>query len=83
MEIKVLGPGCARCLKLYEETRAALAEAGVAASLSKVERLDEIMAYRVLMTPALVVDGEVKCAGRLPSRPELIAWLTAAAKREG
>ena len=83
MEIKVLGVGCAKCKKLYEEAQKAVAQSGVEASLTKVEKIDEIQKYGVLMTPALVVDGEVKCAGRVPPIPEMISWMTTAATKEG
>jgi len=79
MDVKVLGTGCAKCRKLYDEAREALAQSGVAADLVKVENIDEILAYHVLLTPALVVAGEVKSAGRIPSRAELVSWFVAAA----
>jgi len=82
MEIKVLGPGCARCKRLFEEAQRAIAQSGRQASLIKVERIDEIQSFGVLMTPALVVDGEVKCAGRIPPLAELVAWISAAAQKE-
>jgi small redox-active disulfide protein 2 len=81
MEIKILGTGCARCKKLYDETATAIARLGVAALLAKVEKLDDIMAYKVLMTPALVIDDEIKAAGRIPSQAELTVWITTAATR--
>ncbi len=79
MDVKVLGPGCAKCRKLYEETDKALKQLGLAATLTKVEKLAEIAAYNVLMTPALVIDGQVKAAGRVPSTAELTNLLTTAA----
>jgi small redox-active disulfide protein 2 len=72
MLIKVLGPGCARCQDLYAETRKALGLAGVEAQLLKVEKLDEIMEHGVMMTPALVINDEVKCAGRMPPAREIV-----------
>ncbi|HEY3452421.1 MAG TPA: thioredoxin family protein [Myxococcales bacterium] len=81
MEVKVLGTGCAKCKKLYEATEKALQELGVSATLTKVEKLDEIMAFNVLMTPALVIDGEVKSAGRIPNAAELRNLLTTAAAK--
>lgn len=75
MELKVLGTGCAKCNKLYEEAQKAIAESGVAADLSKVEKLDDIASYGVMMTPALVVDGEVKSAGRIPKTAEIVGWI--------
>ncbi len=79
MDVKVLGPGCAKCKKLYEETDQAIKQLGLAATLTKVEKLAEIAAYNVLMTPALVIDGQVKAAGRVPSTAELTNLLTTAA----
>jgi small redox-active disulfide protein 2 len=82
MDIKILGTGCAKCRKLHEETDKAVKALGLTASISKVETIQEIMAYKVLMTPALVIDGEVKAAGRVPSAAELANLLTTAARKE-
>ena len=82
MDIKVLGTGCARCTQLYNLTQKAIAQLGLTATLTKVENLADIMAYRVLTTPALAINGEVKVAGRLPSGAELTNWLTTAAAKE-
>ena len=82
MKIKVLGTGCAKCKKLYAEAEKAIASAGVAANLEKVEKIDEIMKYGVMVTPALVIDNEVKASGRIPSTAEMVAWLTGAAAKE-
>ena len=81
MEIKVLGTGCAKCKKLYAEAEKAIAQAGVAATLTRVEKLDEIMAFGVMVTPALVVDGEVKCSGRIPGTKEISGWLAPTAAK--
>ncbi len=83
MEIKILGPGCINCKKLYAEAEKAVAASGMQASLTKVEKIDEIMKYGVMTTPALVVDGEVKCSGRIPQVPEIVSWLTTAASKNG
>lgn len=80
MDIKVLGTGCAKCKQLFAEAEKAIAEAGVAADLSKVEKLDDIMAFGVMMTPALVIDGQVKCSGKLPKAAEIVGWINAAKK---
>ena len=82
MEIKVLGSGCAKCKKLFAEVEKAVAKAGVTASVEKIEKIDEIMKFRVMATPALVIDGEVKCSGRIASVPEIVGWLTAAAAKK-
>jgi small redox-active disulfide protein 2 len=83
MEVKVLGTGCAKCKKLYAEAEKAVAASGVSASLSKIEKIEEIMKFGVMTTPALVVDGEVKCSGRIPQVPEIVSWLTTAAAKNG
>ncbi len=79
MDIKVLGPGCNNCKKLYSETEKALQQLGLEATLTKVEKIDEIIAFHVMSTPALVVNGTVKAAGRIPSQAELVSWLATAA----
>lgn len=81
MQIKVLGTGCAKCKLLYGEAEKAVAASGIAVDLTKVERIEEIMKFGVIMTPALVVDGEVKASGRIPKSSEIVSWImTAAAK---
>ena len=80
MRIKVLGPGCAKCKKLYAEAEKAVAGAGVAAELEKVEKVDEIVAYGVMMTPALVIDEKVVLSGRVASSADIAKLIAAAAK---
>ncbi|MDD8024934.1 MAG: thioredoxin family protein [Acidobacteriota bacterium] len=75
MDIKVLGMGCARCHDLEKRVHQALAEAGVAAEVEKVEDIQKIMTYRVMATPGLVIDGVVKSAGRIPSVEEIKNWI--------
>ena len=75
MEIKVLGPGCAKCKKLYQETEKAIAALGVDAALEKVEKIDEIVNYGVALTPALVIDGEVKSTGKALRQNEIVALI--------
>ena len=80
MKIDVLGTGCAKCDKLYDEARQALADSGVPGTeLRKVEKIDEIVAYGVAITPALVIDGEVKSAGKVPRAADIVTWIKAAA----
>ena len=69
--IKVLGSGCATCKQLESVVREVVAASGIDATVEKVEDIQQIMAYNVLSTPVLVVDEEVKCSGRIPSREEL------------
>jgi small redox-active disulfide protein 2 len=83
MKVLVLGTGCARCDKLFAEARKAVAASGAAVELGKVEKIDDIISYGVMMTPALVVDGEVKCSGRVPKVAEIASWITAAAAKNG
>lgn len=75
MEIKVLGPGCSKCNKLFEETRKAIDETGVDATLEKIERIDEIADHGVMFTPALVIDGEVKSSGKVLTAAKIAALL--------
>lgn len=70
-KIKVLGPGCPKCLKLYEQTQAAIKELGLDCELEKVSDIMEITNYGVMMTPALVVDDVVKFYGKVPSLEDL------------
>jgi len=71
MIIKVLGSGCANCKKLEENTRKAVEELGIEATIEKVTDFKKIMAYGVMKTPALVVDEKVKIMGRVPSADEI------------
>jgi small redox-active disulfide protein 2 len=80
MKIKVLGPGCAKCKKLYAEAEKAVAAAGVPVEIEKVERIDEIVAYGVMMTPALVIDEKVVTSGRVVSSGDIARLITTAAK---
>lgn len=78
MEIKILGSGCPKCKRLEKLARQAAEEAAVEASFVKVTDMDDIMRYPITSTPALVLDEDVKCSGRLPRKDEIIAWLQAA-----
>lgn len=71
MNIKILGPGCPNCEALEKLVINALAEMDIAASLDKVKNMEDIMKYNVLMTPALVINEEVVCSGRLPQKEEI------------
>jgi small redox-active disulfide protein 2 len=78
MIIQVLGTGCSKCRKLYELVNQAVQETGVDALVEKVEDIQQILAYQLLATPGLVIDGYVKVAGRLPSLDEIKRLLAAA-----
>lgn len=75
MEIKVLGPGCAKCKQTEQIVREAVAAAGVEAMVEKVTDIMEIAGYGVFGTPAVVVDGEVKSVGKIPKKEEVLDWL--------
>ena len=76
MKIEVLGPGCAKCKTLYENTQKALEESGRSAEVVKVQDIPSIMKYGVMSTPALVVDGKVKLSGKVPSVAEIMELLS-------
>jgi len=67
MNIKILGTGCANCKKLEANVKDAVRELGIDATVEKVENLQDIMAYGVMRTPALVIDEKVKISGRVPT----------------
>ena len=71
MKVQILGTGCAKCKALTENAKKALEIAGVEAEIEKVEDIKEIMEFNVLMTPCLVIDGEVKSAGRVLSPEDI------------
>jgi small redox-active disulfide protein 2 len=71
MKIQVLGTGCPKCNKTYENVRQAVSEAGIDAEVEKVEDLKAIMEFNVMMTPAVAVDGDVKISGKVPSVEEI------------
>lgn len=74
-KIQVLGTGCAKCTALMANVEAAVKALGVEATVEKVEKITEIMKFNVLMTPALVVDGQVKSAGRVLSPDDIKKFL--------
>ena len=75
MEIKVLGPGCAKCQQTEKIVRDAVQESVVDATVDKVTDLMEIAKYGVFGTPAVVVDGEVKSVGKIPEKQEIMTWI--------
>jgi small redox-active disulfide protein 2 len=72
MEIKILGTGCPKCISLEKAARQAVDKAKVEATVSKVEDILKIMQYGVMVTPALVVDGEVVVQGRVAGVEEIM-----------
>ena len=75
MEIRILGTGCAKCNKLEEMVREAVSDLEIDAELIKVTDINEILEYDIMITPGLVVDGEIVCSGRLPKKDEIRNWL--------
>lgn len=71
MEIKVLGPGCAKCKTAYNVVEKVIKENNADVTLTKVSDIEEMMSYNIMSTPAIVVDGVVKIKGRVPSESEI------------
>ena len=74
-KIEVLGTGCSNCVRLEKNTREAIAMAGIEAEITKVTDYAEIMAYGIMSTPGLVIDGKVVSYGRVPSADDILPWL--------
>jgi len=75
MKIQVLGTGCAKCKQLTASAEKAVAELGLGVPVEKVEDIREIMKFKVMSTPALVVDGQVRSAGKVLSPEDVKAYL--------
>jgi small redox-active disulfide protein 2 len=75
MLVKILGPGCPKCKEAEKVVREAVQEAGVAADVEKVSDIKDITMHGVFTTPAVVIDGEVKCVGKVPSKKDVLSWL--------
>jgi len=76
MEIKILGPGCAKCNKTEKLVREAIDETGVDASVEKVSDMMQIASYGVFGTPSVIIDNAVKCTGKVPKKNDIKSWLT-------
>ena len=70
-KIQILGPGCQKCEQLAEATKQAAEVLGIKYELEKVTKINDIMSFGVMVTPALVVDGQVKIVGKVPSGEEI------------
>lgn len=76
IKIQVMGPGCPKCKKAAELASAALAESGIDGEVIKITDFQEIAQFGVFSTPALAVDGEIKAVGKVPSKAEILSWLS-------
>jgi small redox-active disulfide protein 2 len=76
MKIEVLGTGCSKCKKTKETIEKVVKQSGVEAEVVKVEDIEKIMSYGVMVTPAVVIDGEVKLAGKVPDEKEIKKWIS-------
>ncbi len=77
-KIQILGTGCMRCRNLTANAERAVQELGIEAEIEKVTEVQDIIKFQILMTPGLVIDGQVKSAGRVPSVEEIQQMLQAA-----
>lgn len=75
MIIKICGPGCANCEKTRQIVEAAVAAKGVGAAIEKVQDFQAMAMMGVFSTPAVVINGDVKCVGRIPKQEEVEQWL--------
>ena len=75
MEIKVCGPGCSACDKAQKAVEAAVAAKGMQVAVTKVSDFQEMARLGIFSTPAVVIDGQVKCVGRVPKQSEVEAWI--------
>ena len=76
MKIEILGTGCSKCKKTKESIERVLKETGVEAEVVKVEDFETILNYGVMVTPAVVIDGKVKLAGKVPDEKDVRKWIT-------
>jgi len=84
MNIKILGPGCARCHQLEKTTKDVVQELGIDATVEEVKDMSKIIAYNVMMTPGMVIDEQVVSSGKVPSKAEVTQLIiNAMAKEDG
>ena len=76
LSIKVLGPGCANCVKVAQLAQQAVNTLGVEAQIEKVTEMSEIIKFRMLATPGLVINEKLVCGGRIPTAAEVTTWVT-------
>lgn len=76
MKIEILGTGCAKCKKVTDNVKRAVDELGLDIQVEKIEDINRILDYGVMMTPGVVIDGEVKVAGKIPDIKQIKQWIT-------
>ena len=82
MNIKVLGPGCARCQQLEKATRDVVKELGIDVTIEDVKDMQKIVSYQILSTPALVINEQVMFSGKVPNKAELTQYIVNALDKE-
>lgn len=82
MNIKILGPGCARCHKLGKTVREVVDELKLNATVEDVEDITKMLKYPILITPGLVIDEKLVCSGRVPGKAEITTFITTALAKE-
>ncbi len=82
MRIKILGPGCARCHQVEQTTKEVVKELGIEATIEEIKDIKKIMEYPILTTPGLVLNDELVCAGRVPTKAEVASFITTALVKE-
>jgi small redox-active disulfide protein 2 len=75
LTIKILGPGCANCKRVEQIARKVITDLALEANIIKVTNYPDIMQYPILSTPGLVINEQVVCSGRIPTRPEVTTWI--------
>lgn len=75
MKIQILGTGCPKCKKLAENTETALKELGLSCEIEKVTKINDIMSFGVMMTPALAIDGDVKIVGKVATVEDIKSFI--------
>ena len=75
MKIEILGTGCPKCKKLNELVEKVINKLGVSAEIIKITDINKIIDYGIMVTPALVIDGDVKVVGKIPSKHEVTKWI--------
>ena len=82
MQIKILGPGCAKCSQLEKTTKEVVKELGIDANVEEVKDITKILDYPILTTPGLLINEEVVCSGKVPSMAEITQFIINAMDRE-